>query len=655
MKNIALFLAILISQISLSQDKLKPFYITYNWDEKPNYKIDENEDSDILSLKDKVVTEFLFEDNGLVEYYLEHKVYWLNSDENIEEYNKIYLPYSSSTSLLVTKARVINIDGTIHELNETNIHTAIDEESKSSYKYFAFEGIEKGSIIEYFYVFKKNPTYKGKKISFQSDIKKFDVSFDLYAPKNLVFKFKSYNQLPKVEYDTLIKNKFHWGVQLKEVNKLEHEDLASFHASKKFMIYKLDENLANNAKDISSYSAVSQNSYSFYYPEYSKKEQKLITSFSKKILLNSDLDEVSKIRKLEYFIKSNIYISDSSTENLSDLSSVITNKVANETGITKLYIALFKTLGIKHNFVMTSNRQYLKFDKEFEANCFLTDFLIYFPKSKLYLSPITMESRLGFPPAYLTDNYGLFIKEVKLGDFTSGLGVIKYIKPIKAIKTIDETIVDVSFNSEDISTINIKLDKKISGYYALYYQPFINLVSEEDKEELIEGFAKNIDDNAIINSKEIINDDAELFGIKPLEIIVDFSSEAFVEKAGNKYLFKVGELIGTQMQLYQEKERVLPLENEFMRSYLRTINLSIPEGYRIVNLKDINIDNSYSKDGKKILEFNSFYVLNGDQLIITANEYYKINIIEKNIYEEYRKVINSAADFNKIILVLEPK
>jgi hypothetical protein len=43
---------------------------------------------------------------------------------------------------------------------------------------------------------------------------------------------------------------------------------------------------------------------------------------------------------------------------------------------------------------------------------------------------------------------------------------------------------------------------------------------------------------------------------------------------------------------------VLPLENVFQRTYERTIKVTIPEGYTIANLDDINIDNVYDENGK---------------------------------------------------------
>ena len=135
---------------------------------------------------------------------------------------------------------------------------------------------------------------------------------------------------------------------------------------------------------------------------------------------------------------------------------------------------------------------------------------------------------------------------------------------------------------------------------------------------------------------------------------VDLESDAFTEKAGRKYLFKVGELIGRQIQMYQEKERKLTLVDDYKRSYFRTINIRIPKGYKVVNLDDLNIENSYEKDGEELLSFKSNYKIIDGVLSITADEHYRINIIDKSIFEDYRKVINSAADFNKITLVLEP-
>jgi len=631
----------------------KPFYEDYSWDKNPNYNIEKGTDASIISLKHKILSEFYFEGDGLVEYFLEHKVLWLNSDEEIESYNKVYLPYTSSSELKINKARVITKEGKTLVLDESKILTAQDEETGQNYKFFAFEGINKGSFIEYYYVVKRYPRYSGNRITFQTDHKKNNVEFDLYAPKNLVFKFKTYNNTPEVELNKETEDKLHWQLKMDSIDALQNEELSAYHASKKYVVYKLDRNTASSAKDISSYSKVSQNVYSNYYTELNKKTQSLLKKFVKEITKGKKLDEETLIRKLEYYIKNNVLITDDGSDNLSDLNAILNKKVANERGILKLYIALFKSLDIKHEIVITSNRKKIKFDEKFEANNFLTDFLIYFNKNKTYLSPTELESRYAYPPAYLTDNYGLFIKEIKVGDFLSGLGKVKYIKPIEAEKTVDKMILNIDFEKDNLSNCNVKLNRSMGGYYGMYIQPVIHLIKEKD--ELVESFAKQINEDINITKKEIVNDDPELFGIKPIAFVVDFNSEAFVEKAGKKYLFKVGELIGRQMELYQEKKRSLPLENEFTRSYYRTINVEIPEGYKIANLDDINIKNVFNQDGKELMIFDSYYEINENILKITADEHYRKNIIPTEHYEAYRTVINSAADFNKLVLILEPK
>jgi len=653
LKTKLLFYVICFSQLIFSQTE--PFYTNYSWEENPSYIIEESVDDPLIALKDKILIEFYFQEDGLVEYFLEHRVLWLNSDEKIESFNKVYLPYTSNSELKVNKARVIKKGGEVIDLDESKILTAQDEETGQNYKFFAFEGIEKGSFIEYYYVVKRYPRYKGNKITFQSDYEKRHVEFDLYAPNNLIFDFKSYNNTPEIERDTLSKNKLHWQLKLDHLEALNNEELSAFNASKKAVIFKLDRNTADNSKDISSYGKVAQNIYSYYYGDkFNGKTQNLIKKFIKEATNGKDLEQEALIRKLEFFIKSNVYITEDGSENFSDLDEVLDKKVANETGILKLYASLFKSLNIKHELVITSDRQDLKFDENFEANNFLTDFLIYFNKTKKYLSPTELSSRYGFPPAYFTDNYGLFIKEVKVGDFVSGLGKIKYIKPIKAEETVDKMIIDVVFEKDDISNCKVKLNRSMGGYYAMYFQPYIHLIKDDDRIELIEGFAKNINKDINITNKKVINDDPELFGVKPIQFIIDFNTEALIEKAGKKYLFKAGELIGEQMQLYQEKERVLPVENEFTRSYYRTINIKIPEGYKVANLDDINIKNTFIKVDEELLIFNSYYEIKDNLLVITADEHYRENIIETEDYEAYRTVINSAADFNKLVLVFEP-
>jgi hypothetical protein len=652
--KISLLVAVLCTfQMVFSQEA--PYFESYDWEENPSYAVEEGSTEDMIAVKEKTVTEFYFQKKDLVEYFLEHKVLWLNSDDAIEEYNKIYLPFSSRAELQVNKARVITPEGKLINLDQSKILTSKDEETGRTYKYYALEGITKGSFIEYMYVVKRPPSYTGDKVYIQDSYKKDKVEFDLFSPSNLLFKFKSFNDLAKVERDTLTTEKLHYKLHVAKIEKLESEYQAPYNASRAFLVYKMDKNTAGKGTDMVSYSNVSQNLYSTYYPDYSKKTKGLLRDFIKELELPENADEESIARKLDFFIKVNVYSQDVYSDDLKDLDQILTKKVANETGVLKLYIAVLRSLNVKHELVLTTDRKQMKFDTAFESTNFLTDFLLYFPKSKKYLSPNASGTRFGFPMPYMMDNYGLFMKEVVIGDFKSAVGKIKYIEPVKAEEIIDIMKVTIDFNAENLTENIVHFDRAFSGYYAMNIQPFMHLIQGEKRDELVDNFIENITKELEIQTRKIVNDDSELFGVKPLQFIVDFTTEAFVEKAGRKYLFKLGDLIGQQVQLYQEKERVLPLEEQFHRSYFRTLTINIPEGYKITNLEDINIDNSFAKNDKELFSFKSSYQLEGNTLTVTADEHYRENIVTVPMYEEYRTVINSAADFNKIVLLLEPK
>ena len=634
--------------------ELKPYYESYEWNKNPVYTVDEDDSTDFVALKDKTVIEFYFDEmDNFTEYNLEHKVVWVNSDQSIEEHNKIYLPYSPSNILLKCKARVITKEGETIELDETKMLTAEDEETGQKFKYFTFEGLEKGSFIDYYFVHQKAPSYNGKRKTLQSGYTKYNVEFDLYAPKNLIFDIKSFNGLDTIHRDTSSHEKLRWNISLDTLNLLKYESQSAYDAALQFLIYKLDQNLTTAARDISSYGKNAENIYGFIYSELDKAEIKALNKFLKETGALKKENDHDKIRCIEDYVKRNIFYTDERSEDLTNLSQIVESKFASGAGLVKLYSRLFELLGITSQMVLTCDRSYLKFDQNFEAGNFLQDYLLYFPAIKEYMSPDDITSRLGFPPPNLTNTHGLFVKEVKLGDFKTGVGKIKFIKPTDYRETQSNINVDVTFDEEDLTKTSMTINNSSQGYYSMYYQTILHLLDEKNKNELLESQIKYLNKDLEIENYELKNGEAEDFGYKPFEVVGKTTTDLFVEKAGLKYLFKIGELIGPQMEMYQENKRVLPVETEYGRTYKRQITFTIPEGYTIPNIEELNFSNSGSVDGENIFGFTSNYSKNGNKIVVNVEEFYKTCIVPAASYEEYRKVINSAADFNKIRLIIE--
>ncbi|MDB5235534.1 MAG: hypothetical protein JWR44_2527, partial [Hymenobacter sp.] len=133
-------------------------------------------------------------------------------------------------------------------------------------------------------------------------------------------------------------------------------------------------------------------------------------------------------------------------------------------------------------------------------------------------------------------------------------------------------------------------------------------------------------------------------------------SPSLLDKAGPRYLFKIGTLLGPQSELYQKEERQFDVENDNNRRYLRTIRFDVPAGYSVRNLNDLNVDVKAGPDaGKPDFDFRSSYVQTGQTVTVNISENYRKVRWPKADFEAFRAVVNAAANFNKVVLVLDKK
>lgn len=86
--------------------------------------------------------------------------------------------------------------------------------------------------------------------------------------------------------------------------------------------------------------------------------------------------------------------------------------------------------------------------------------------------------------------------------------------------------------------------------------------------------------------------------------------------------------------------------------------MHVPDGYTVKGLDKFVIKNLFQNQNGETTDsigFESNYLLDGNTLTITCTEYYEFLDWPKEKYEQYRTVINSAADFNKLSIIFDPK
>ncbi len=644
-------------------------YITYDWDSHPVQTVtDQDTSNHSVIIFNRMYYEYASENSTLYEFLIIHKRLKLITHAGIDDNNRVYIPLGEKDKVLSQKARVIKVDGSIRELKKEDFRQGYDVETGKKYSYFAFEGIETGCEIEYLLCVKRRPDLNGNIVNLQSrqPVLLFEARYT--APTGLWLKFKSYNGCPEAEFInpnaerykaetsyTQVKDKNIWIIRKENLPRLKNEDNSAPRAEMMKFAMKLDRISNSGKRDVYSYGPLAEEVFDQVYNQTEPKDAKLLSVLIADIKPDAGNEEAA-IRQVENYLKTHFIYNDNAGEDKILLSKIIGNKSYNDIGSVILFANIFKKLNIETNIVLTGDRFANKFDRDFECYSFLNEYMLYFPSVKKYLDPADNFSRLGFPEYNYINTYGLFVKPGLVDGQSKGVGEIKFIEGAKYNESLDKLQITANITPA-FSDTRLDIVREISGYAAAEYQPLFDFIKDEIKlKDLSEEIINYIDNEGTIADISFENKGGDFYGQKPLVVRAVLNSNRFFERAGNSYLFRAGMLIGPQREIYDKEERTLPLEFPFNRGYLRTITFNIPEGYNISNLEKLKSNETYVRNSNDTtMLFVSDYKLENNTVIISVEEYYKEYSYGVPEFEDYRRVVNAAANFNKVALVFSKR
>ena len=587
----------------------------------------------------------------VIQLYTEHQLVHVNDEKGIEEFNTIYLGAANSIEVVDIKARAILPGGRLVEIDKKNIKD-LTEQDGSVYKIFAVEGLEKGCELEFFYTYKKEPTYFGR-INLQGRHYLMHTEFELACPERLIFDLKPYNVLLHVS-DTTVNEKHIYRVSNESVRSLEDEKYASYQVNLQRVEYKLSYNSAKGkGQRLFTWNEFAKRVYTRY-TEFSEKELAAVKNFVNKSGWSNTAAPQEKITRVENYLKKNFATrEDVNSDDAENMEWVLKNKIASYAGIMRLYGAIFKETDVEFQFVYAADRDDKIIDKSFENwnNCEKPIF--YFPQLRKYMAPTELDYRFPFIQPSWGAAYGVYCKPTSIGTFNTAIAEIKPInlEDFAQSYTLLESKVEMN---ETNDSLVIDMRQSYAGYRGVYYRASYNYSNEEEKRNMqkaLEKFGTN-SENAL--NSEFLNTEMESINTnKPFVFHTKVKSSELVEQAGKKILVKLGEVIGPQVEMYQEKPRQLPAVMDYPHFEERSIEFTIPAGYTVKNLKDLNLEHVYKENGETTMGFSSTYTLSGNVLKVHIMEEYRRTVYPMEQFEEFRKIINTSADFNKIILVLE--
>ena len=566
-------------------------------------------------------------------------------NNNIDEINnEIIIPKLNILEVSDVKAKIISNESI--KLYDFQSIKSFKDDSLSNDNFIVYElpEIRQNDIIEVMYTVKKNYNFNGSK-NIQESYPILSADFILIQD-NLTSNIKVYNAKNYKIKDTLISGKNAKFINFSKIKESINEQYATPIANKLKVSYQCYSEQDNSTQNEYWGNLVTNVSELFFPKSINKKAEELLKEI-KNGYVTIPWNELKIANSIDTYIKKKFIISDKKDQKLNNIDHILEQKESNDFSIIQVYTQLLKLAEIEYEIAISCNRFYLKFDPDFFDPNQLREFLIYIPKSNVYISPNRIEYRATEAPDDLTGNYAMFIDK-NLDYYFSEI--------ILENKGFSEINKDIKINiSRNLKKSIINEKRYFTGYWGILNRNYVFLSENEKTDFLIDYFTiSGLNDKKIIKYK-INNYDVDYnFKNEPLEITSKLETKDLISRVNGKILLNVGKVIGLQSNLFKEVERVNPIEINFPNEYSYEIEFLIPKGYKVLTIDNLIKDRKYiSVDGNVTAQFKSSANIVNNKLTIKISEYYKSFKYEKNRYNEFRDVINTAAEFYESNIELE--
>lgn len=626
MRQLLFFITLFLTQITFSQEEEVK---NYKWDENPKFKEIPSEFNSYpaVVLKDYRLYENKVGGYAYKAFIVKHQAIKILTEAGINEYNKVSINNRYVRDYKDLKVRVIKPDGKIEELPKEKIL----EKEGSKEKQFVFEGVEKGDIIEYYYVIKDYPEFSGSEY-FQRDIPVVEAKFQINKIGQAQTYTAAYNGMTN-----------------------QSKDKITIYTASNLPAYKFERNatnLANLAKVYYFLDTSKAYNYISYYDSLNSfadgvNAKSMIKDFVEKFKLNDPaLTTDEKIKIIDIYLKENIEI---------DKQYIYKKALETKKMMPKMVLYFYKDvldyLKIKYQFTASTDKFDDKFDQEKVVPDALSEILIYIPETKKYLSPFQFWMPYGQPNALSVNNDAVYFNKEDRQQVTYEFKKIENV-------LMDDNVTKATSNitiDDDMETVLVDKKSTYTGYLASYFRYAVKHVSEEKINDFVKNNTFNdidveVQKYSFENQEYKNNYDPE----KPFTINSDIKvKESWIENAGKNNLITIGKVLGKQTSLHQETNRTNPIVISYPKKNINYINLNIPSGYSVKNVGSLAFNKEIKNANNDVIGlFKSTAQIEGNTVKIAVEEFYNFTYLEKEKYNEYRDLVDALYDFNNASLIL---
>lgn len=581
------------------------------------------------------------------QYYTTHWIIHLNDELGTEAFKTFHIPLPSGARMYEIMARTIQPGGRVLTVAREKIQKINSEQGGREYL-IALEGVSPGAEVEILYTMKLPGSASGSEV-FQYRLPVQKAVFRLIEPEPMIYDCKGYNGFPNPK-DSLLGMQRCYSAIAYNIPALEEEQNSRYQNALQRVDFKLSYVLHTEREKVrrQSWDDMAEALWQRY-ADVSEKKQRI----ARKILEKSGLDlsgnEEQRVIAIEDFMKNKFSLA--AIDDNDDWNNLIRNRQISEHDLVQLFAACFRSENIAFQIGKVNNRFDLGVDDSLEIWSRFSEYCFFLPGLNAYIAPAAPYYRYPYIPYQLCGAKGIFAKiSASESDIIADPRILPQTNPEQ--NSINITAL-VRFEGNDLVPL-VQIAWDFKGQSAADFIPQLVLLPKDKEQEFVSTLIGLSDKPADIDSYSLNHVTAQNFTTgSSLQVSATLKAARLMEHAGPKYLFHIGALIGQQMSLYEEKKRRLPVELDYPNEQLRTLRVAIPTGYQILSPEQLRINQTASNGSDTLCSFHSDYKIEGNELVVSVRERYLKTSIPLSAYEGYRKVVNVAADFSKLAIVLE--
>lgn len=243
-KTLTTLLFLLITCSAFSQ-----LYKYHDWEENPAFVELNSEENELASVavKEKYLIQYYATvlGNTIRLFETKHSIIRVNTDKGINKHNRVYIPMRDVKKVIDIKARVLQQDGSIKNLNKNNIKELKNVKEYGNFKIFALEGVTSNCQLEFIYTLERYTSALGTVIV-QKDYRVKEAEVIIRKPSSLGYRIKPYNGFPEMTVKKVDGNKEALTATMENIEAMIDEESASPQANRMKVNYQVAGSFAGN-------------------------------------------------------------------------------------------------------------------------------------------------------------------------------------------------------------------------------------------------------------------------------------------------------------------------------------------------------------------------------------------------------------------------